>query len=138
MILKLLSPSRKLLTRCFITWMLFIPVAIINGLIREKLFRPKAGELRAHQISVLTACAAFFILAYFMLNRSVRETADKKLLLTGAVWMVMTVLFEFGFGHYAGGASWKRLIQDYNVREGRLWILVLLTLFMTPFLVKKW
>ena len=38
----------------------------------------------------------------------------------------MTVAFEFGFGHFVAGHSWQRLLGDYNLLEGRVWLLFLL------------
>jgi len=37
----------------------------------------------------------------------------------------MTVAFEFLFGHYVMGHSWHRLLQDYDLHQGRVWVLVL-------------
>ena len=38
---------------------------------------------------------------------------------------MLTVLFEFGFGRYVDRKSWSELAEDYNLSEGRTWILVL-------------
>jgi hypothetical protein len=46
--------------------------------------------------------------------------------------VALTVAFEFFAGHYAFGNSWERLIADYNVFRGRIWILVLLANFFAP------
>ena len=54
------------------------------------------------------------------------------LLLIGALWLTLTVVFEFGFGHYVIGHPWKYLLADYNIFKGRLWSLVLLVTFVSP------
>ena len=36
----------------------------------------------------------------------------------GAAWVVLTVAFEFGFGHYVAKQSWDTLLADYNLRRG--------------------
>jgi len=54
------------------------------------------------------------------------------LLLIGALWLTLTVAFEFGFGHYVMGHSWRYLLADYNILKGRLWSLVLLVTFVSP------
>jgi len=46
----------------------------------------------------------------------------------GAIWVVLSVLFEFGFGHYVEGDSWADLSQNYDATEGNIWLLVLLDL----------
>ena len=50
----------------------------------------------------------------------------------GTVWVALTVAFEFLAGHYVFGNSWERLIVDYNVFRGRIWILVLLMNLFAP------
>jgi hypothetical protein len=50
----------------------------------------------------------------------------------GAVWLTLTVVFEFVFGHFAMGHSWEVLFSAYDPRTGHLWWLVLLTLLLAP------
>ncbi|MEW6447103.1 MAG: hypothetical protein AB1426_03305, partial [Bacillota bacterium] len=51
----------------------------------------------------------------------------------GLIWLVLTVAFEFGFGHFVMGHSWSRLLHDYNLLKGRLWVLVLLWVAIAPY-----
>ena len=37
---------------------------------------------------------------------------------------MLTVLFEFGFGHYVTRDSWAALLGAYNLAEGRAWAAV--------------
>jgi hypothetical protein len=55
----------------------------------------------------------------------------------GALWVVMTVGFEFGFGHYVDGAPWSALLADYDLTRGNLWILVLMTMGAAPVLARR-
>ena len=50
----------------------------------------------------------------------------------GCGWLLFTVAFEFGFGHYVAGHSWQRLLGDYNIFDGRVWSLFLLWLLLMP------
>lgn len=52
--------------------------------------------------------------------------------MVGTVWVALTVAFEFLAGHYVFGNSWERLLADYNMVRGRLWILVLLANLFAP------
>jgi cytochrome c oxidase subunit IV len=56
----------------------------------------------------------------------------------GLIWMVMTAGFEFGFFHYAMGYSWERLLRDYDVIAGRVWVLVLIWIAAWPPLLYRW
>lgn len=123
--------------RAAIAWLLMIPVAILNGGLRNALFVPWLGELRAHQVSVLTGSLAFFGVAYALLHTDVKDTPDRELLGLGAVWAGATVAFEFVFGHWVMGNSWSTLVADYNIAQGRLWTLVLVAIMLSPLLVKR-
>jgi hypothetical protein len=135
-----MSPTQRVYTNRFIryallTWLLFIPVAFLNGSIREYFYKPVLGELAAHQISCLIGSLAFFTVGYFRLRKLVSQVENKYLWVTGAVWVIMTVIFEFGIGYFSGQSS-ERLLHDYNVFKGRFWSFVLLAIFLTPILSK--
>ena len=53
----------------------------------------------------------------------------------GVLWLVLTLAFEFLAGHYLFHNPWERLFADYNVAQGRIWILVLITTVLAPVLV---
>ena len=48
--------------------------------------------------------------------------------------LAMTVAFEFLFGHYVAGHSWDRLLHDYNLFAGRVWVVVLVWVTVAPYL----
>lgn len=124
------------LGRVVLTWVFFVPIAFLNGVIRDKVYRPKVGELLAHQISTALASAAFFSWAFFMLKKQVTHLDRAQLLLAGASWVSMTMLFEFGFMHVVAKIPWKKLFADYNLLQGRVWLLFLLTELASPLLLK--
>ena len=70
---------------------------------------------------------------YFrVLQRRWPLATTKGALETGGAWVVLTILFEFGFGHYVAGDSWSELLENYDVTEGELWVLVLLWIGVGP------
>ncbi len=50
----------------------------------------------------------------------------------GLTWLVLTVAFEFLFGHFVMGHSWTTLFQDYNILAGRMWSIVLVRVTTAP------
>ena len=54
------------------------------------------------------------------------------LLLIGLFWLVLGVLFEFGFFHYVMHEPWGKLLADYNIFQGRLLIVVWLSVLLSP------
>jgi hypothetical protein len=123
--------------KAILAWLLMIPVAILNGGLRQSVFVPAVGELRAHQLSVLTGSTAFFAVIYAMIHREAPGKSDRWLLRLGGVWVTATVVFEFGFGHWVMGNSWNRLLADYNIFAGRLWTVVLAVIGVAPLAAKR-
>lgn len=114
-----------------LAWLPMVPLAIINAALREKLYGPKMTELRAHQLSTATAMAIFGVyiglLASWAPLPSVRHATA-----AGILWVLFTVAFEFGFGHYVAKQPWSRLLHDYNLAAGRVWVLLLMWLGAAP------
>jgi hypothetical protein len=123
--------------KAVLTWVLMIPVAILNGIFRESVIRLRVGELHAHQLSVVTGSTGFIALVSALWRGEAGRMEDRDLFRMGAAWVVATILFEFGFGHYLRGVSWEALLHDYDVKAGRLWIVVLLVILFSPLLVKR-
>ena len=126
----------NILVRSLLTWILFIPIAFLNGTMRELMYKPYVGSLTAHQISTLTASVAYILLSFFMLGNILKDLGNKQLFLIGLSWVGMTMLFEFGFGHYINKVPWERLLMDYNIFKGYVWGLFLIIMLLTPYLVK--
>lgn len=117
--------------RYILAWFLFIPVAIANGAFRELGYKSMVGDLPAHWISTLLF---FVLLALYLwfLGRWWRIRSSVQAWFIGAMWFGLTVMFEFGFGHYVMGHPWAKLLHDYNLLQGRVWVLVLVALSVGP------
>jgi hypothetical protein len=120
----------------FLVWLLMAAIGIINGTFRV-LFLQKFFSLQmAHIISSVSAIILIQTVIYFFLRR--KDLPVKKLLLMGVIWLGLTVLFEFGFGHFVMGHSWEKLLADYNLFQGRIWSLVLLSVLLGPLIWGRW
>jgi hypothetical protein len=119
------------------TWFLFMLAAIINAGIRNGVYKPILGDLRAHQLSTFIFIFIIFILTYFVLKYSQLELTTQQSFIIGTIWLMLTVCFEFLAGHYLFGNSWNNLISDYNILKGRIWSFVLVTLFFAPYLTNR-
>jgi hypothetical protein len=127
---------KKLISRSILTWILFMPIAILNGIIRETTYKNLVGDFAAHQISTIPAIIAFLILAYFMLRKSISIATTPQLFLIGFSWFIVTIIFEFSFGRFVDGNTWQSLINDYNLFQGRLWVLFLINEIFTPYFIR--
>lgn len=117
-------------------WFLLLMLAMFNGLFRDQGYSRVVGELRAHQISTVIFCLIILgVTAAFLQFNQRGPYSTASLLLLGLWWAVLTTIFEFGFFHYVIKVPWETLRQNYNVREGRIFVLVLFTLALAPALL---
>jgi len=112
-------------------WLLMPIIGIMNGVIRQYGYSNALGELRAHQVSTGTGIILFGLYVWALsLIWKIRSSAEA--IAIGLIWLTLTIGFEFLFGHYVMKHPWSRLFHDYNLFEGRLWVLVLLWVTVAP------
>lgn len=131
--------SSRLRTRVFVAalggWVVLAVVGVLNGIVRGAVLQPILGVYPAHVVGTLvTGIPASLVVIYLYFERVEVEHTRTELVAVGALWVAMTVAFEFLFGHYVMGYPWSVLLADYNLLAGRLWSLVLVALFVGPLL----
>ena len=117
-------------------WVGMVILAILNAAIREKIYGPLIHELLAHQLSTFLLLVLFGMYVWFLTGICRIESARQSFVI-GAMWLIMTIVFEFLFGHYVMDHSWKRLFHDYDLLEGRVWSLVLIWTAILPYVFYK-
>jgi hypothetical protein len=117
-------------------WLPMVFIAILNGIFRESVLAKKVSELQAHQLSCLTGVLLFFGYTWLISLKWPLESTRQALTI-GVIWLLLTVAFEFRFGHYVAHHSWGKLFQDYNILAGRLWVFVLVGVTLLPLIVFK-
>ncbi|MFN8265690.1 MAG: hypothetical protein U0T11_06440 [Chitinophagaceae bacterium] len=122
-------------TKYLLLWFPMLFIAILNGTLREFVFRKFTGELTAHQLSTITLLLFFSIYIHFVVTK-IPPGSSLNALLIGLLWVVLTLLFEFGFGRYRGN-SWETLLHDYNLVKGRIWLLIPVWVAIAPYLFYK-
>lgn len=127
--------SERTLRRWVIAWLGASVLGIANGGIRDFGYEERVGESTAGQISTGTLIA-LLALYFWVLQRRWPLASRQDALSVGAVWVVLTVLFEFGFGSAAEGLAWGEMLEPYDVTKGNLWILVLLWIGAGPMVVR--
>ena len=114
-------------------WIGLAVLAILNAVVREGLLSPAVGDYWGHVTSTITFLSGLFVVSYFYFGRYIDHSV-RELVAIGLMWPTMTILFEFGFGHYVMGNSWDVLTADYNLLAGRVWSLVPLSMAIVPLL----
>ena len=117
--------------KSLIIWICFIPAAILNGGLREYVLAPAFGQKWALPASGIILSGLIFLITWLMYPRLIKNSTRKERWLTGMVWAVLTVIFEFATG-ITGGNSIAELLAAYNPLTGNLWLLVLAATLFSP------
>jgi hypothetical protein len=112
-----------MIPRAFAIWTLLVVLAVLNGGARNAFLTPHWGELSGHVL--------IFSVSWVSI-RGIRPGGPLDALLVGLFWVALTVAFEFLAGHYLFGHSWQKLFADYDLTQGRIWVLVLVANFAAP------
>ena len=122
-----------MMIRYVLCWFVLVIIAIGNGVLREFTYGKSMSEIASHQISTLTGIVFSGVFVWFLSSFWPLESAEKAWTI-GVIWLVMTIGFEFLFGHYVAGHSWQRLIGDYNILAGRIWLVFLVWVTVMPYI----
>ena len=125
-----------MIVKYLFVWIVLAVVATANGFVRQNTYDKIVSDLAAHQISTVTAILATGAVVW-MANQYWSIESSAQAWAIGLLWLSLTVIFEFGFGHYVVGHSWQELLADYNIFDGRVWSLFLIWVLVLPFVVFK-
>lgn len=125
-----------MIAKYLFVWFLLAIVATANGVIRQSTYGKTLPDLTAHQISTVTAILASGLVVWSM-NRLWPIESTSQAWTIGCCWLMLTVAFEFGFGHYVAGHSWDKLLADYDLLRGRVWSLFLVWIAVLPYVIFK-
>jgi hypothetical protein len=126
----------RLVGRWMAAWLGAMTLGVANAAVRELVYADRVGELAVHQLSTATLLAA---LAYYiwLLDQRWPVPTTRTALAIGGWWAVLTVLFEFGLGRFALGSSWSELLANYDLADGRIWVLVPVWMALEPAVLQR-
>ncbi len=119
----------------FLLWIPMLFIAILNGAARDLWYKKIIGELNGLQLSTLTLIILLGFYIRAVLKKYPADSVTESLKI-GLLWLSLTLLFEFGFG-LIRGKSWAVMLHDYNIFEGRTWVLVLIWVALAPYVFYK-
>ncbi len=125
------SMDRKLLEAPGV-WFAFVVSVIVNSGFRDALFDPISSVYPVHVASVLFLVTVVVLVTSFFLGGDSGGHSWTDMLIVGATWFVLSFLFEMIVGRYLIGVSRWTMLANYNVMQGRLWLLVLLAELVSP------
>lgn len=112
-------------------WCLFVCAAFACRLYCQGNIEARLGEKKSHLMFVLVSSAAVFFLGATFIS-DYPQVDNTSLLLLGSVWLGLSLLFEIFLSRVVLGFEWRLVFSDYNLLRGRLYPLLLLTVFFTP------
>ncbi len=121
--------------KSIIIWLCFIPVAILNGGLREYVLVRVIGEKWALPVSGFILSVCIFLITWLLMPGIAKVRTSKDCWLIGICWGVLTIAFEFVAG-LADGNSIMELLVAYNPLTGNFWLLVLMATLLLPIVVK--
>ncbi len=120
---------------------LIILAETVNGTVRTLAIAPLVGDFTARQIGTFTGCALIGLIAWAA-RPWLNARSPRAQWAVGALWVAVMLAFELALGRLVAGASWARLVSDYNLAQGGLLGLGMAWLLCAPRLAEilheKW
>jgi len=101
-----------------------------SGAAREIFIAPAIGALRARQLGVFVGCGIIFVIAW-LTAPWIKATLRPQQYRVGALWVGLTLAFESGLGRFTG-ASWSRILADYDPTRGGLMLFGMAFMLLAP------
>lgn len=125
-----------MILRAVLAWCVLMVGAVLNGTFRVVVLDRRLGEPLGHVISTVMLCGLIVVLTGLLIGWIGPESGGDGLRV-GALWLALTIAFEFGVGRFVARKPWHELLADYNIAAGRVWILVLVTTLFAPVLAGR-
>lgn len=117
-------------------WFVLMLLAIANGAVRIKLIIPFTGLTGGLAISTMMLCTLILFATWLSIRWMGPDDAQQAVGI-GALWLAMTLGFEFGAGHFLFKKPLSELLLDYDLSRGRIWVLVPIATALAPWLMAK-
>ena len=124
-----------MIRRALVVWMLMMAIETIHGVLRNRLLAPLVGDFRARQIGVFIGSALILGVAILTIGW-IRPTSVRSLVVIGAMWLVLTLAFEFGLGR-AHDRPWAAMLADYDLSRGGLLSIGMVVLPLSPWIAAR-
>ncbi len=124
------------LARAVAVWAGILVLAFANGALREFLLIPWLGRPAALVFSGSLLSVVVFVVTLLTI-RWIAVATDGQALSVGVLWLVVTLVFEFGFGARVQHKPIPELLEAYRFEGGNLWPVVLVVICFSPFVARR-
>src|SRR5687768_16575378 len=101
-------------TKLLREWLIILPFMVANGRFRELVVKRVVSNPTAEAISAALGIAIIVVITRFTL-RPLAGQSSGRLLRASTTLVLLTLVFEFTFGHYVDGKSWSELLANYAI-----------------------
>mgnify|MGYP001813046106 CR=1 FL=1 len=133
---RLRTSNSLLFIKASLAWFLIMLVAIANGIVREALLEPALGPAIALPLSGILLALIILLASWLLVPWFGRALASTWFAI-GSLWVVLTLLFEYLFGHFVAGIPWREISRIFDVASGNLFLLALLSAALSPWLAAR-
>lgn len=116
--------------RALLAWLVILVAGNVNGLVRAVFLRPLLGTPWTLVTSGLLLIAIVLVVTWVFVRRV--PMPPRTALGVGALWLVLTLAFELGFGRLVSHRSWEEIVAAYRFTDGNLWPVVLGVVLFAP------
>ena len=116
---------------------MFLLIAVaetIQGIWRVRVLNRRVGDKKARQIGLLSGSAIILVLSLILIHW-VKPSSPLDAFIIGGIWVLLMVSFDISIGRFAFKMKWKRILRDFNPREGGYLGFGMLFLFFCPVIV---
>jgi hypothetical protein len=128
--------SATLLIRGTGVWLVIMAAAVINGVIRDEWLNPLLGDSFALPLSGVMLSLLIFIITYFSVTL-IGLSTTLTCLVIGLFWVILTLSFEYLFGHFVLGMPWYEISRVFDVTRGNLFVLALFAAALSPWIAAR-
>jgi hypothetical protein len=121
--------------RGMVVWRAFMAIETLHGILRGTFLVPRVGLEMSNRIGWPIAARIVFAVTV-LTNRWMGLVGTKALLALGALWAVLTFIFEIAIG-LLRGLDAAQLADEINPFSGGLLIYSLLVVFLSPYVASK-
>lgn len=126
--------NANLLRVAFWVWVAEIAASAFNYFVlMRRVYEPRFGALRAHQIGMATRIVYIFGFATFLLLFE-NDYCALDLVYIGLFWLGLTLVFEWG-GSLLTRRPVHEILIGWHVNRGYLWPYVLAAYLLSPLIV---
>ena len=122
--------------RAFLVWFVLMGVEFCHGAVRTLFLSPLLGDYAARQVSVFTGSILIIFVAYIFIHW-IRAGSAVSQIAVGVLWLILTIAFEAGFGHYVFNLPWEAVLEEFNLLKGRMMPLGLIVLTFSPMIAAR-